>query len=424
MRTSGGPSTSPGTNGRLSTWRFGALVFWAVGVQTHELASTAAFVLLVLLFIPSLLAELRAGTLEATARPWRPVLAFIAWSLLAPTIAGQFPDGTGLARTLDWGTIPLIAATATQLTPRRWRILTLVTLGTLGLSSIVAGLQHFGIWPPMSTFASLDWMRIPFARVYEPIADSGRFMGGGLLFHRLKFGHVSGMAVVGAVVASRHLTGRARIAAMVLGAVGFIAVWVFPYARMGAVSMTFAVGITVALVSASPLRALMICAALGLVGVLAIVSIAPLRNRFLSALTDQGSGQRTQHMAAGVEAVRQHPFVGIGPGQFRPSKFSDPNMAEHVKDNPGKAHNQYLSMAAEIGIPGAIGFIALLGWLVAIARRRPYGALTQGSIALFAILSLAHDPLFQAPVSMALMLAIGLGLAAPVKAEAPLPARA
>ena len=29
---------------------------------------------------------------------------------------------------------------------------------------------------------------------------------------------------------------------------------------------------------------------------------------------------------------------------------------------------------------------------------------------LFALLSLAHDPLFQAPVSMALMLAIGLGL--------------
>ena len=39
-----------------------------------------------------------------------------------------------------------------------------------------------------------------------------------------------------------------------------------------------------------------------------------------------------------------------------------------------------------------------------------YGALTQGAIALFALLSLAHDPLFQAPVSMALMLAIGLGL--------------
>ncbi len=417
-----GPSTSLGMNG--ASWRFAALIFWVVGVQTHELLSTAAFTLLVLLFIPPMLRHLRAGTLEKHILPWRPLLAFIAWSLLAPTIAGQYPDGTGLFRTLDWATIPLIAATASELTPRRWTILTLAALGTLGLSSLVAGLQHFGIWPPLSAFANLEWTRIPFARVYEPIADSGTFMGGGLLFHRLKFGHVSGMLVVAAVVASRHLTGRARAAAIVLGLAGFVAVWIFPFARMGAVSMTLAVGLTVALVSASPGRAVLACAALGLLGVLAVVSIAPLRDRFASALTDQGSGQRTQHMAAGVEAVRQHPFVGVGPGQFRPSKFSDPNMAEHVKDNPGKAHNQYLSMAAETGIPGAIFFIALLGWLAAQARGRPYGALTQGSIAFFALLSLAHDPLFQAPVSMALMLVIGLGLA-PVKSEAeaiPVPA--
>jgi O-antigen ligase len=402
-----------GGSAGLQRWRFAALVFWAVGVQTHEVLATAAFAMLVLSFLPSLRNHVLARTLEQEVSAWRPVLGFIAWSLLAPTIAGQFPDGTGLARTLDWVTIPLIAAAASDFTPRQWTTLTLVTLGTLGLSSLVAGLQHFGVWPPLSSFASLEWMRIPFSRVYEPIADSGRFMGGGLLFHRLKFGHVSGLAVVGAVVAARSLHGPARVAAIALGTFGFIAVWVFPYARMGAVSMTLAVGLTVALVSVSPVRALAICAALGLVGIAAVLSIAPLRDRFASALTDQGSGQRTQHLSAGVEAVRQHPFVGIGPGQFRPSKFSDPTMAEHVKDNPGKAHNQYLSMAAETGIPGALIFVGMLIWLAVIARHRPYGALTQGAIAFFGVLSLAHDPLFQAPVSMALILAIGLGLASP-----------
>ena len=395
---------------RLATWRFGALVWWAVGVQLHELLSTAAYALLVVLFTPSLVKQLRAGTLDKELNQWRPLIAFIAWSLLAPTIAGEYPDATGFARTMDWATIPLIAAAADQLTPRRWAILTFAALGTLGLSSIVAGLQHFGIWPPLSVFEPWEWMRISFVRVYEPIADSGRFMGGGLLFHRLKFGHVSGLLVVGAVVASKHFRGRARAAVIALGVLGFVAVWVFPYARMGAVSMALAVGVTVALVSASPGRALLACAGLGLIGLIAVLSIETLRDRFASALTDQGSGQRTQHMAAGVEAVRQHPFVGVGPGQFRPSKFAGPDMAEHVKDNPGKAHNQYLSIAAETGIPGAILFVVLLGWLAAKARGRPYGALTQGSIALFAMLSLAHDPLFQAPVSMALMLAIGLGL--------------
>ena len=393
---------------RLASFRFGALVLWAVGVQVHELVGTAALALLVLSFVPSLGSNLTSGRLEAEIRPWRPLFAWIAWALLAPTIAGQFPDGTGLARTLDWATIPLIAAAANELTPRRWKILTLAAAGTLGLSSLVAGLQHFGAWPPLSFFEPLGWMQVSFARVYEPIADSGRFMAGGLLFHRLKFGHVSGMVVVGAVVASRHLAGRARAAVIALGAFGFVAVWLFPYARMGAVAMTLA--LTVALVSASPKRALLISAGLGLVALVALLTVAPLRDRFASALTDQGSGQRTQHMAAGLEAVRQHPFVGVGPGQFRPSKFADPTMAEHVKDNPGKAHNQFLSMAAETGIPGGLGFIALLVWLALQARGRPYGALTQGAIAFFALLSLAHDPLFQAPVSMALMLAIGLGL--------------
>lgn len=403
---------------QIQTWRFVALALWAIGVQVHELVATFALALLVLSFAPTLVRHLKAGTLEAQLRPWRPLFAFIAWALLAPTIAGQHPDGTGLARTLDWATIPLVAATADELTGRRWRILTLATLATLGVSSVVAGLQHFGAWPPLSAFASLEWMRIPFARVYEPIADSGRFMGGGLLFHRLKFGHVSGLVVVAAVVASRHLAGRARAVVIALGALGFVAVWLFPYARMGAIAMTLAVGFTVALVSASPRRALLVSGGLGLVGLMALLAIAPLRERFASALTDQGSGQRTQHLAAGLEAVRQHPVVGVGPGQFRPSKFSDPTMAEHVKDNPGKAHNQFLSMAAETGIPGALGFIALLVWLGLRARGRPYGALTQGALVLFALLSLAHDPLFQAPMSMALVLAIGLGMKA---AAQPLP---
>jgi O-antigen ligase len=397
---------------RLASWRFGALVLWAVGVQVHELVGTAALALFVLSFVPALASNLQGGKLESEIRPWRPLFAWIAWALLAPTIAGQFPDGTGLARTLDWATIPLIAATANGLTPRQWKILTLAVTATLGLSSFVAGLQHFGIWPPLSFFDSLEWMRISFVRVYEPIADSGRFMGGGLLFHRLKFGHVSGLVVIGAVVASRHLTGLARVAVIALGAFGFVAVWLFPYARMGAVAMTLAVGFTVALVSSSPKRALLVIAGLGLVGLVALLSVGSLRDRFASALTDQGSGQRTQHMAAGVEAVRQHPLVGVGPGQFRPSKFSDPDMAEHVKDNPGKAHNQFLSMAAETGIPGGIGFIALLIWFAVQARGRPYGALTQGALAFFALLSLAHDPLFQAPVSMAVVLAIGLGMKA------------
>jgi O-antigen ligase len=160
-------------------------------------------------------------------------------------------------------------------------------------------------------------------------------------------------------------------------------------------------------------------ALLGLVGVGALAAIEPLRARFAAAFTDQGSGQRTQHLQAGLEAVRQHPLVGIGAGQFTPAKFGGEAMAEHVRANPGKAHNQFVSVAAEAGVPGALGFLALLAWLGARAWRRPLGAVTLGALALFVTLSLAHDPLFQAPVSMALVLCLGLGLSA-----APPPGRA
>ncbi len=385
---------------RLATWRFGALMLWVVGVQVHELLGTLGLALTVALglqWLPKLRTQL-------------PLLVFIAWALLAPTLAGNPPDGTGVARTFDWLAVPFVAFAAAELSPRRWAWLALSAATTLLISSVVAGLQHFGVWPAEEFFSSLAWLRIPFQRVYEPIGESGRFMAGGLLFHRLKFAHVSGLVVLALVVAWKHLEGRARWFVAACAAVGFVAVWLFPYARLGAVAMTVGVGVTVLLTASSLKRALLVLGAVGLVGVVALVSIAPLRERFASSLSDSGSGQRSQHLAAGLEAVKQFPIAGVGPGQFRPSKFGDASMAEHVRDNPGKAHNQLVSMAAETGVVGAALFLVLLGAFAWRARGRRFGALTHGALALFVTLSLAHDPLFQAPFSMALVLVLGLGL--------------
>lgn len=388
-------------------WRFGALVLWAVGVQVHELFGTAGLALLTLSFLP----ELRSGDfLRGLWRGWWPLVAFVGWALAAPLLGGFLPRGEGVARWFDWLTIPLVAATAAGLGRRQWAGLAAAALGTLTLSSAVAGLQHFGAWPPEAAFDSLRWTGISFFRVYEQVPGQPRFMGGGLLFHRLKFGHVSGLMVAAAIGASRHLAGRWRVAALAAAGFAFVAVWLFPYARMAAVAMTVGAGATLVLGSGSPRRALLGVALMGLVGVGAIAAIAPLRARFASAFTDQGSGQRTQHLQAGLEAIRQHPLVGVGAGQFTPAKFGGEAMAEHVRANPGKAHNQFVSVAAEAGVPGGFGFLALLAWLAARAWRRPLGPVTVGALALFVTLSLAHDPLFQAPVSLALVLCVGLGL--------------
>lgn len=380
---------------------------WAIGVQVHELFGTIGLAALTLTFLPEV-AKLTRGHLKT----WWPLLAFIAWSLIAPSLGGNPPDGTGVARTLDWISIPLVALAVSQLDDARRRTLIIGVAVTLTLSCVVAGLQHFGAWPAESAFAGLEWMRIPFNRVYETVGEEGnRFMGGGLLFHRLKFSHVSGLMLV-VLVATRKpvLIGVAAFA--------LISVWLFPFARMGAVAAMAGVAVTFAVTAESPRKALVAIGGLGLIAVLAVLLVGPLRHRFVAGFTDQGSGQRTQHLAAGLEAIRQFPIAGVGPGQFRPSKFGGPEMAEHVKDNPGKAHNQFVSMAAETGVIGGLGFIALLAWLGARARKQPLGAITLGALAQFVVLSLVHDPLFQAPYSMGLVLVLGAGLSsAPEKSE-------
>lgn len=74
-------------------------------------------------------------------------------------------------------------------------------------------------------------------------------------------------------------------------------------------------------------------------------------------------------------------------------------------------------MAAETGVIGAGLFVYLLGWMAVRARKLELGALTIGVIVQFAVLSLVHDPLFQAPFSQGLVLLLGLGLAPRLSVE-------
>ncbi len=387
----------------MQRWRFYALVLWAVGVQTQEAIGTVGFALLVASYLPEL-PRLRTSTLRA----WWPLLAFLGWSLIVPAAAGQWPTGTGVARTLDWAALPLVAHAATSLTPAQWRALLTASGATLLVSCLLAGLQHFGVWPSEAFVRSLGWAPGSVYRVYEPIPGTERFMGGGLLFHRLKFSHVSGLALVGVTVAAWKAQRRALLVAAGLAA--FAAVWWFPAARMGAVAMTAAVTAALAHLAASPRRALLIVGGAGLACTLMILASPSLRARFESSVTAEGSGQRSQYLRAGLAAVQAHPLTGLGLDQFRPSRFAREDMTEHVRSHPGKAHNQVLSVAAETGVPGALLYLLMLGWLVARARQRPLGALTVGGVSSLVVLGLAHDPLFHAPYSQGVVLLLGLGL--------------
>jgi O-antigen ligase len=382
--------------------RLAGLVAWVVGVQALEALATAGLVATVVSVLP----ELRRLPL----RPFWPLAAWLGWSLLAPLLDGALPTGTGVARALDWVALPLVGWAVWSLPSRRPLV---VALGvTLSLSCLVAGLQHLGAWPPLEAFEPWRWTKLPFERVYEPVpGNAARFMGGGLIFHRLKFAHVSSLAILALVVAGARAEARVdRLLAWAVAAGATLAVWVFPHARMASLALLGALLITVALLA--PRRDL----ALGVIALVLGVSVATawsvdsVRARLASAQTEEGGGHRGELRASGVRAVLAHPVVGMGLGQFRPSKFPSPEMPDAVRENPGKAHNQFLSMAAEVGVPGALLFLAVLASLAARATQAPDGVLTLSALALFVGLSLAHDPLFQPTFSMALVLALGASL--------------
>jgi O-antigen ligase len=399
---------------------FAQLLLWAVGCLSLEALASAGLVGCV---AAVLALELKERSLDDWADAFRkswPLGVFVAWALVAPTLAGQLPTASGVARIFDWVAIPAAARAFQWTTPRQHRQLAFVVAGVFAVSCLLAYLQHVGVWPAREFFAPVSWTRIPFFRVYEEVPGApGRFMAGGLLFHRLKFAHVGGLAVLLAMALATRGPSREKAWAWTVAAVGLVSILVFPYARAASAALVLAIVFLGVLLAPRLGRrqARWVLSAGGgavLAAILALAFNAPLRTRFLSAATPSGSGDRQQLIAAGVRAVSAHPVAGVGLGQFRPGRFRSPDMPDYVAENTGKSHNQFLSMAAETGIPGALLFIVLLGWcVVRIGARSAPSAAAQSAIAFFGLLSLAHDPLYQAPFSMALVLVLGAGFASP-----------
>ncbi len=96
--------------------------------------------------------------------------------------------------------------------------------------------------------------------------------------------------------------------------------------------------------------------ALLLIGSLSL-SIAPFRDRFLSIFNlDEGSNQgRLDLWSEALETSLYNPLLGVGLGNF--SNFIRP---ESKYREPIYAHNTYLDLASEIGLPGVLAWIFLL----------------------------------------------------------------
>ena len=78
-------------------------------------------------------------------------------------------------------------------------------------------------------------------------------------------------------------------------------------------------------------------------------------------------GRTTQMLAAGL-AFADHPVLGVGPGHYAPHysvRYQQrPEIAFRELDEPRRAHNLYLEMAAETGTVGLAIFLAIPGLLL------------------------------------------------------------
>ncbi|HSP77740.1 MAG TPA: hypothetical protein VLQ93_04390, partial [Myxococcaceae bacterium] len=228
----------------LERWFLFFLALWGVGVLFVEALAAAG---LAGCALGALVVARQGGvTVRGALRAWAPLVAFLGWALLVPLLAGRPPSGTGVARLLDFVGIPVAAVALGALSDVRRVRLAWVLVTVFLLSCAVAGLQHHGVWPPLEAWKPLAWTRLPFARVYEAVPGTeGRFMAGGLLFHRLKFSHMGGLAVAFALGVGLRLRGRRRAAALVVAAVGLVSVGLFPDARAASVALVAVMGLQV-----------------------------------------------------------------------------------------------------------------------------------------------------------------------------------
>ena len=99
----------------------------------------------------------------------------------------------------------------------------------------------------------------------------------------------------------------------------------------------------------------------------AIIDTVPrhIKGRFQTMLTHPAGfmSERPQWWRTSLQFIRQHPLTGIGPGRFRYEYQL--NGPPEQYDTPYHAHNIYLHIAAEHGVPSLMLFV----WMVVIICR-------------------------------------------------------
>ncbi|MGH9408137.1 MAG: O-antigen ligase family protein [Vicinamibacterales bacterium] len=110
--------------------------------------------------------------------------------------------------------------------------------------------------------------------------------------------------------------------------------------------------------SARGARRAIILSAVAALAIAAIPAWSYLAHRSTSSTADNALQYRLGMWQKAIGMTRDHPLLGIGIGEFVPNSVTYPpiNFRFTVPEN---AHNQFLQIMAELGVPGLAGFVAI-----------------------------------------------------------------
>ena len=117
-----------------------------------------------------------------------------------------------------------------------------------------------------------------------------------------------------------------------------------------------------------------LAAAVGVLALLALGGAVVARDELAKALQEKSFiastnvDTRELRWQAAARILTDNPLLGVGPGGFRAEYPGASHNAEIDEQSP-VAHNMYLEVAAELGLPGFLFFVALIGAAVVASER-------------------------------------------------------
>jgi putative inorganic carbon (HCO3(-)) transporter len=286
---------------------------------------------------------------------------------------------------------------------RAFLLLLVLPLGAAVVNAVVDILEELNLWMPFPETPELSHHLQCYAFIGNP-NEVGSYLAVAALAclaaaiaddeRRIVFG-IAAAVLASGVVASQTLTA-------------FIALIAGAFVLLALRSWKYAVGVAV-------------------IAMLAVVCVAPLRNRALYMTHSFRSGEYNElvsdRLAPYVSALMMtadHPLVGVGPGAFEWNYYVYKERAEQRYPllqkawnrgmNFGEVHNDHLQVLAEAGVPGYgifVAFAAMLGAIslggVPASERAPqrFASLLALPLAvLWLVLSLAQFPLETTAVRM------------------------